>query len=121
MMSTRTHANMPIQVSANMDSNWHKTLSIHIFFEEAPKAQMLLLQISCPMTIGEVIHLICNKVSERNDLRLIGDALQYELRYYDDDEIDYDLPPMSREVDIFDVGQEYMALCRRAVKKSGSM
>jgi len=121
LMNSRTNAQIPVQVSSSANSAWHKTLSIRIFFEEAPKADMLLLQISCPMTIGEVIQLICNKVSERSDLRLIGDALQYELRYYDDDEIDYDLPPMSREVDIFDVGQEYMALCRRAAAKNKSM
>jgi len=120
LMKSRS-SNMPVQVSSSANSPWHKTLSIHIFFEEAPKAERLLLQISCPMTIGEVIQLICNKVFERRDLRLIGDALQYELRYYDDDEIDYDLPPMSRDVDIFDVGQEFMALCRRAVVKNKSM
>jgi len=47
------------------------------------------------MTIGEVITLICNRVQQRADFRLIGDPVQYELRYYEDDEVDYDLPPMS--------------------------
>eukprot|EP00494_Astrolonche_serrata_P029496 UN29763 len=95
-------------------NNSEKTVALNVYFEEHSEAGLLKIQI-IRMTVAETINFIIKQGEDKKDLPL-GTAIQYDLRYFDEDdeEVDYDLPPLSRDADIFEVNQHYVALCRRA-------